>query len=177
MYAVVMIIPPEPILSELEELMKELNSFFNTSKALDYKPHITLKSLGKINESELEKIKQELEHVARTTKPFLIELENLRFYGSREDIPGIYISINKSEKLLELHKKLVLSLKKYSDRKDRSYKEMGNYFPHLTLVADDIKPEDLERAKRMKINYPKKFETSSISLFLKEQNSYFNFNF
>ena len=173
MYAIVMILPPEPLLKELEDLMVELNLRFHTSKALVYKPHITLKSLGKIDGYKVKKVHSELEEIADKTKPFIVELNNLRFYGSSKDIPGIYISVERTNDLFNLHKRVAISLKKYEDKKDRSYKEMENYNPHITLVADDITPKELEKAKKeLNTNYSNSFIANYITLLVRKESTF-----
>lgn len=149
---IVIIIPPESISQELEDMMRKLNSKYNTTKALFYKPHITLKSLGDIENINLENVVIGISDVVETIKPLSVNMHGLRFYGSREGINGIYISVKRSPELFTLHKKLVHKLGGYEDGKDRSYKELENWNPHLTLVGNDIDVKNLEKAKR-ELNY------------------------
>jgi len=144
----VVIIPPEPIEHELEGLMLNLNSRYHASKTLLHKPHITLKSLGRVSDKRFKEVGGEIGEITWYVEPFPLQMGGLRFYGSNENFPGVYIPVQKSPQLLDLHMRLATNLKPFSDRKDRSYKEFENYNPHLTIVGDDISPEDLERAKR-----------------------------
>lgn len=144
----VVIIPPEPIERELEGLMLKLNSKYHTSKALLHKPHVTLKSLGRISNKKFIDIGGEIGEISWYVEPFPLKMGGLRFYGSNENFPGVYIPAQKSPQLLDLHTRLATALKPFSDKKDRSYKEFENYNPHLTLIGDDISLEDLETAKR-----------------------------
>lgn len=143
----VMIIPPDEIVTELSKLMWTLNSRYGTSKAAVYKPHITLKSLGKINDDKFRKAIVDIADITEKIRRFQLHMEGLRFYGSNKNFLGIYIPVQRSDELFGLHKKLVMSLRKYDDGRDRRFKEMENWNPHLTLVGDDIKYAELERAK------------------------------
>ena len=162
-----MIIPPKPLANELESLMLKLNSQYYTSKALMYyKPHVTLKSLGKISDEKFKEASDEICCIAGDIEPFSLTMEGLRFYGSNESFSGIYIPVQKSPELVELHTKLATGLKPYSDRKDRSYKEFESWNPHLTLVGDDISSEDLEKAKKElhDVSYSYSFPVDKITL-------------
>ena len=161
---VVVIIPPEPIEHELEDLMLKLNSRYHASKALLHKPHVTLKSLGIISDKRFIEAGGEIGEATWYVEPFPLEMEGLRFYGSNENFPGVYIPVQKSSQLLDLHTRLATNLKPFCDKKDRSYKEFENYNPHLTLVGNDISPEDLERAKRelKNVNYSYSFPVDRI---------------
>ena len=118
---IVMIIPPKLLANELESLMLKLNSQYHTSKALMYyKPHVTLKSLGKISDEKFKEASGEICCIAGDIEPFSLTMEGLRFYGSNESFSGIYIPVQKSPELMELHTKLATRLNPYSDSKDRS---------------------------------------------------------
>ena len=163
---IVMIIPPELICQELEDVMKKLNSKYNTTEALLYKPHITLKSLGNIKNKDLENVVLGISNIVDTTKPLSVNMHGLRFYGSKEDIPGVYITVERRPELFSLHKRMVKKLGKYDDGKDRGYKELEGWNPHLTLVGDDINVENLERVKRelQHMTYSRSFPVDKITL-------------
>jgi len=163
---VVMIIPPQPIIGELEILMKKLNSRFNAAKALFYPPHITLKSLGKIEDENFKNVMIELADKVYDIDSFQLKMGNFRFFGSTPDYKGVYIPVERSPELLGLHNKLVKLLGKYDDGKDRSYKEMERYNPHLTLVGTDISDENLERAKKelSNVSYNYSFPVKKVTL-------------
>ena len=147
-YCIVMILPPEPLIDELSELMEKFNQCYNASSALNYKPHITLKSLGELDFYSFASASFDISKLAEETDPFVLHMEGLRFYGSREDIPGIYIPVQKTQELFDLHRKLATILKDYTDGKDRSFKELDNWKPHFTIVGPDISAKNLERAKK-----------------------------
>jgi 2'-5' RNA ligase len=147
MTQVVMIIPPKPVVDELLGLMKKLNLRYKASKALVYGPHITLKAMGRVPSENLIKVMSEIADITEDMRAFPLKIKGIRFYGSNANYPGIYYNVGLSETLMDLHEELVDRLNRYSDGKDRSYKELYNWRPHLTIVGDDISLANLKRAK------------------------------
>ena len=163
---IVIIIPPKPLYQKLEDLMKEFNLIYHTKKALLYKPHITLKSLGDVENKNLKDVMIGISGIIGTIKPLSVDMHGLRFYGSRKYINGIYIPVERSYELLSLHRRLVHKLRRYGDSKDRSYKELENFNPHLTLVGNDIDTKNLGKAKRelKDVIYSYNFSADKITL-------------
>ena len=163
--AVLMIEPPQHINNEILRQMFELNKKFETSKALEYTPHITLKSIGFVDYKKADEIVDIVGEMVKPIKPIILTAEGLRYYGSNQGIDGIYINVQKTPGIMNLHRKSVKILKRFED-KDRNYKEKDNFNPHITLVGDDITKENLAKAKkslrRKKVYY--KFPVDEVSL-------------
>jgi 2'-5' RNA ligase len=143
----VMIFPPEPEHTAFSQLMKKYNAKYHASKALQFPPHITVMSLGVIPDHRFEIVSERLWDLAKEAKPFFTHSSYLDFTGSDEDHRGIYVHFDKNSNLYGLHRMCVERLKKFSDGKDRSGKELENWRPHVTLVGTDIKDEELDMAK------------------------------
>jgi 2'-5' RNA ligase len=142
---VVVVMPPSRILKELDILMGELNSDYKTSYTIPF-AHVTLKSMGVVSDDKCIAAIKEVYKIAAETRPFTMDIGDIRYFGSNEDHPGVFLSIDKSKEALGLHTRLAAALKAYSDSEDRSYKELDCWNPHITLALIDEK-EELERAK------------------------------
>ncbi len=164
---IVMILPPKPLIDELAELTRKLNSRYNTHKALGLRPHITIKSLGEIDRKAYVNVLLETIDLAEELNQFTLDIEGKRFYGSIESIPGVYLSVKKGPKLVSLHKSILDVLGKYDDGRDRSFKEGDNWNPHLSIVVDDINEESLERSKNdlRDVEFSYSFPVDEITLY------------
>ena len=141
------LIPEEDVASELQYLMNDVNKHYDTSEALLWRSHVTVKSLGNVPDEKMVKIIPMMRNIAEETRPFNLILDGIRFYGSNQDFTGIYIPVVKTPELIDLHEKCVESFENY-DGKDRSFKEGKKFNPHLTLVGTDLRGRKLEDAKK-----------------------------
>ena len=147
-YTVIAIVPPKEHAGYLEILQRRWTTKYGAKGALNYPPHITLESLGEVeNKKQLNTIYSHIRKIAEKTKPFKINVKGIRFSGTNEKYPGIYLGVEKSKELGHLHEMLIEKLEKFGD-KDRAYKERGNYNPHMTLVGTDIGQKEYELAKK-----------------------------
>jgi 2'-5' RNA ligase len=144
---IVMILPPEPLADKLTKLARDLELRYNIHKPRKLRSHITVKSLGDISRDAYVNTLLKTIDLSEKFSPFTLYIEGKRFYGSIESIPGVYLSVKKTPQLVNLHKTIVDVLGKYSDGKDRSFKEGDNWNPHVTVVRPDISAKNLERAK------------------------------
>jgi 2'-5' RNA ligase len=153
-YQIVAIIPPENICKGIGALMLDLNKKYKTSKALDYKPHITLKSMGVVEDEKSREISEIVKGIADRTEPFTVEARGFRPYGSSASMHGIYMSV-RGRNLNRLHRSLTKRLGHFSDR-DRSEKENKNFSPHMTIVGSDIgkAPEDIRMLSAPYYRFP-----------------------
>lgn len=147
-YTVIAIIPPKEQEMYLGFLQRTWNKKYGVLKAPEYPLHITLKSLGEVEKKkELNIVYSHVIKIAEKTKPFKINVNGIRFSGTNEKYPGIYLGVEKSKELGRLHETLVEKLEKFADE-PRPHKELENYNPHMTLVGTDIGQEAYERAKK-----------------------------
>jgi 2'-5' RNA ligase len=150
-YQIVAIIPPDKVCESAGALMLDLNMKYKTSKALEYGPHITLKSMGLVENDRCQEISEIIKGIADRTEPFMLEARGFRPYGSNVSMPGIYMSV-KGRHLSRIHKNLAKRLGQFSDR-DRSEKENDNYSPHMTIVGSDIKAKHLKEIGKLTAPY------------------------
>lgn len=147
-YQIVAILPPDYMSEGMEQIMLSLNKKYKTSKALEYRPHITLKSMGMVDDEKTQNMEEIIENIAKSTKPFIVTAEGLRSYGTNKNFPGVYVPVKRTKGLVSVHEKLALSLGSFSD-KDRGGKELEKFNPHITLVGTDISKACLIRAQKL----------------------------
>jgi 2'-5' RNA ligase len=167
-YQIVAIIPPEFVCERIGDLMSDLNIKYKTSKSLNYEPHITLKSMGLVEDDASKEISEIVKGIAEKTEPFIIEARGFRTYGSSADKPGIYINI-RGKGLNRLHQRLVKRLGQFSD-KDRSEKENENFNPHLTIVGNDVEKKRLKDIEKLTAPYYR-FPVDNVFLITRNEKS------
>jgi|GEM_PF-2032515 len=152
-YTIIAIVPPKEYTGYISILQRRWNQKYgahekdSTPEALKYPPHMTLESLGEVEKKKLNLVYSHVRKIAEKTKPFKVTVEGIRFFGTNEKYPGIYLGVEISEELGLLHEMLVEKLEKFED-KDRADKERKNYNPHMTIVGKDIGQEAYEQAKK-----------------------------
>ena len=85
--------------------------------------------------------------LVKEVPPFHVHSAELEFTGSNDSYPGVYMHFERSPELYNLHELCVAYLQRFEDGKDRSYKKMEKWRPHLTLVGPDVSGEKLDIAK------------------------------
>lgn len=146
-YTIIAIVPPEAHAGYLRILQREWNCKYGAPDVLKYPPHITLKSLGEVGEKSLERVYHMVSGAAKKTEPLSISIDGIRFFGTNEDYPGIYLNVEKSKELQRLHEMLARKLREFED-KPRPHKELDNYNPHITILGKDIGRDAYEKAKK-----------------------------
>ncbi|HYG57969.1 MAG TPA: 2'-5' RNA ligase family protein [Symbiobacteriaceae bacterium] len=133
----VIILPPPDLYRELLAI-RERHPLLRTPAP----PHITVKSPFLYRQSGAVVIEQ-LEAVFEQWEPFEIQLGGLGVF--RNSV--LYVRVNESAALMDLHHDLVESLSGFVETLSEKY-DGGAYTPHLTL-ADKLAPDDLAEARKL----------------------------
>lgn len=91
--------------------------------------HITLKFFGEIEESQIVKISEILDEVAKNTKAFAISFSDFGFFRKDEKPKILFLGLNRNDDLKKLFNILEMKFDKIGIQK-----EQRNFNPHLTLL-------------------------------------------
>ncbi|MBU9723209.1 MULTISPECIES: 2'-5' RNA ligase family protein [Bacillaceae] len=142
------IVPPKEVLIRIEQFQRRWVS------ELKVEPHITLKAQGGLTPDKfwISKVKE----VCGNFKSFQVSLGEPSFFGDNI----LYLSINDSRLLHDLHHKIVQTIAP-SGNLIKQYFEMEAYVPHLTIgkaMQGGLTPTSLkmmeEKAKKDLTPYP-----------------------
>lgn len=130
------IIPPEPVLSQVEKIKLDISQKYNNKSALRSPAHITLHMPFEIKE---EKENQLIEKISafRFDESFTVELKNFSCFEPKV----IFIDVVKNETLNDLQKQLVFHVKSNLNIFNQ-YEDFRPYHPHLTIAFRDLKKTD-----------------------------------
>ncbi|OIO38950.1 MAG: 2'-5' RNA ligase [Candidatus Omnitrophica bacterium CG1_02_46_14] len=121
---------PETVRRELAGCIEKLSSFGGDVRWVEPKNlHVTLKFLGSVEESRLLSIRNELEKIARRSKPFVARLTSLRGFPRASDPQIVWAGVGEGvENLSELAKLTEESLR------DQGFQTEDRAFTaHVTL--------------------------------------------
>ena len=130
------IVPPEPLLSEIQGIKKDIFEKYQTKGALRSPGHITLHMPFSFEDGKEEKLISCLEDF-KFNQPFSIELENYSCFEPRV----IYINVKQQEVLTELQKQLVQHVKRNLQLFNQSDDRRG-FHPHITVAFRDLKKQN-----------------------------------
>ncbi|MDX2173099.1 MAG: RNA 2',3'-cyclic phosphodiesterase [Bacteroidota bacterium] len=150
------IIPPSPIINEIEDMKKKIVLLHNTKGALRSPAHITLHRPFEWKEKNEEILINQLSQF-KSEKPFLIPLKNFGFFEPRV----VFINVPNSKGLTELY----TELKHFCQKKLKLLNEVNDlrgFHPHITIAFRDLK-------KPLFYELKKEFES-------KEYNNSFNYS-
>jgi 2'-5' RNA ligase len=124
-----------------EQLPKE-----NSKLTLQKRFHLTLKFLGEVSETNIEKIDEKLKKIR--IEPFSINLDDIGVFPNKDYIRVIWIDLNPKEKIIELQQKIDSALGGLFEKDTR-------FHPHITLararfIKDKIK--FINSLKKIKID-------------------------
>ncbi len=132
---------------------------FNSAKALNSPPHITLVPPFKCDYETEKKILYSLEEIAKSTKEFYITLNGFNRFGEKV----IFVDVERNEELFQLRDKVMSYMESIlPDLKNNSSK----FRPHLTIAFRDLKKEIFPEAWKYfsKIEYYRIFKAPDIKL-------------
>lgn len=150
------IVPPEPILTNLSKIMKDISASLDSHKALTFPPHITL--VHRFRTDNYKELIHQLKKYGERNEPFEV---NLLKIGHFEDPPIIFVDTSGSEKvhseLLELVKifrtpwiRETFLKGKYGDKQQKYVLEYGSpyikefYNSHLTIAGPDVNEKNFK---------------------------------
>lgn len=119
--------------------------------------HLTLRFLGEVSDSDIEKIKELLKEIK--VKPFNVELSNIGVFPNENYIKVVWIGFEDNIDIINLQQKIENSLQSI-------FKKEKRFHPHITLgrvkfVKD--KPKFVEALKEIKVE-KKQFEVTQFKL-------------
>lgn len=127
------IVPPEPLLSQIQDIKKNIFKDYGTKGSLLSPGHITLHMPFSWEEEKEEKLITSLQSF-KFNQHFSVSLYNFSCFEPRV----IYINVNNSEPLFELQKQLVTHAKKNLQLFNQS-DDMRGFHPHVTVAFRDLK--------------------------------------
>lgn len=127
------LVPPAEIFDKAQEIRIRIRDEFGIKYALKSPPHITLKMPFSYNEAKEELLVKKLSEHLNTQKPFCIKMTGVGVFGKRV----IFLSVEKSEQLLQLQQQLKVFCKRALNLTDELSDR--NFHPHLTLAFKDLK--------------------------------------
>ena len=147
---------------ELKEFFIELQNNLPKEDAkltLTKAYHLTLKFLGEVPETNIEKIKEQLKKIK--FEDFEINLNNIGVFPNENYIRVVWVGIDPKEQVIELQKNIEDSLKEFNFKKDFSF------HPHITLARVKFvkdKPNFIDSLKKIKIDKNKKLMVKNFKL-------------
>lgn len=127
------IVPPEPSLSAIQKIKKDVFDTYGTKGALRSPGHITLHMPFSWEENKEEKLIAGLQSF-RFEKDITIQLKNFDCFEPRV----IFIDVIKNTILEELQKSLVQHVKKQLQLFNQA-DDMRGFHPHITIAFRDLK--------------------------------------
>lgn len=130
------LVPPEPILSDIQNIKLSIFEKYQTKGALRSPGHITLHMPFSFEDDKEEKLMQCLNEF-KFELPFEIALKNYQCFEPRV----VYIAVNENEQLTQLQKQLVLHVKRNLQLFNQSDDKRG-FHPHITVAFRDLKKQN-----------------------------------
>jgi 2'-5' RNA ligase len=128
------IIPPSPILEDALKLKHYFKDYYHSKASLNSPPHITLHMPFQWKEEKETLLIKALEDFNPDVASFNIKLSGFGSFPPRV----IFIDVEKSEMLLQLHTALHQYFKKSLNIFNANYKDKP-FHPHITLAFRDLK--------------------------------------
>lgn len=130
------IVPPEPLLSEIQKIKLDIFETYQTKGALRSPGHITLHMPFSFEEEKEQKLISCLEDF-KFQKSFTIGLNKFACFEPRV----VYIHVNEQPLLTDLQKKLVQHVKQNLQLFNQSDDKRG-FHPHVTVAFRDLKKQN-----------------------------------
>ena len=127
------IIPPEPLLSEIQNIKQDIFEKYQSKGALRSPAHITLHMPFSFEESKEDKLINCLNEF-KFDKSFLINLKNYNCFEPRV----IFIDVQHQDELFGLQRQLVNHVKRGLNLFNQS-DDMRGFHPHITIAFRDLK--------------------------------------
>ncbi|MBP8034301.1 MAG: 2'-5' RNA ligase family protein [Bacteroidia bacterium] len=127
------IVPPEPLLSEIQNIKQSISDNYQSKGALRSPGHITLHMPFSFEEDKEHKLIDCLNEFQFNTT-FPISLNNYGCFEPRV----VFISVDKQSELFDLQKQLVNHVKRNLNLFNQS-DDMRGFHPHITIAFRDLK--------------------------------------
>jgi 2'-5' RNA ligase len=152
------LLPNERLQEEVTKLKEYAAIYFSTRRALTSPPHITLQPPFVWEGNNLDPIRATIKDVCQIHFPFEITLKNFHHFSTRV----IFIDVEISEPLIQLHQNLRKQMREEHQLEDR----FDSFHPHMTVAFKDLKKEIFPDAWAYfsKLNYQKSFIVDQLTL-------------
>lgn len=127
------IVPPEPLLSEIQNIKQSIYANYQSKGALRSPGHITLHMPFSFDESKEDKLINCLSEF-QFNSIFPISLNNFDCFEPRV----IFINVQQQSELFDLQKQLVSHVKRHLNIFNQS-DDMRGFHPHVTIAFRDLK--------------------------------------
>lgn len=128
------ILPPSPILEEIDELKLYFKRQYQSKASLNSPPHITLHMPFEWKEEKEVKLITALTAFSKNQNSVILQLENFGCFEPRV----IFINVVKNPLLDSLQKELHQAFKKELNLFNAQYRDLP-FHPHITLAFRDLK--------------------------------------
>ena len=154
------LVPDEPLFSRVTDLKLHFKEKYESRRALNSPPHITLQMPFKWRKDRQNRIEDMLLQVASETSPFQISLKGFGFFEPRV----VYVDVLESEPLNLLQKNIGKAVKEHL----KLVSELGErpFRPHITVAFRDLKKPMYFKAKEefQKAEFLADFDVADICL-------------
>lgn len=131
------IVPPEPLLTEIQEIKQDIFQKYQTKGALRSPGHITLHMPFSFEEEKEQKLISCLDAFV-FNESFSITLINYACFAPRV----VYINVEEQNSLIELQKLLVQHVKRNLQLFNQSDDRRRGFHPHITVAFRDLKKQN-----------------------------------
>ena len=136
------LVPEEPLYSTVMELKEYFKEHYQSRKALNSPPHVTLQMPFKRRPDREDRVDEMLQRVADTCEEFQLRLNGFGFFEPRV----VYIDLEESKPLISLHKEVGKAVREHlklvNDLGERPFR------PHMTIAFRDLKKPLFFEAKK-----------------------------
>jgi len=135
------------------EVFDELRKIYGLKLVSPENLHVTLKFLGEIEESKVDKIHESMQQALKDFKSFEIDFRGVGTFPSLKYIRVVWIGIDKNkERIVEIQKAIDEKL-----FKNLNFKKESRFDPHLTIARVKIPKEKQKIIKTVSRFKNKKF--------------------
>ena len=151
---------PEQLKSEIQVITEEISEKYQTRKALNSEPHITIIPPFWYPNTKTDTLKNVITHVSKFTWDFPIELDGYNTFPRNV----LFIEVLMSEDLQLCHDQTYNCLPRDLFYKIKRY---PSYHPHITIAFKDIGNNEFAEAKReyLPLEFSRIFNFESIALY------------
>lgn len=135
------IVPPQPIVDQVNALKLYCREHYNTKGALQSPPHITLHMPFLWKEKNEESLKNSLKAFCERESNFEVELQNFSAFAPKV----IFVKVEENRHLLSLQQQLTRFCRVNLNLLNANYKELP-FHPHVTIAFRDLKKPAFAKA-------------------------------
>ena len=135
------LVPPDDIQERITEIKQYFADRYNSSRALQSPPHITLQIPFEWPAADVPKLEESLKGFAARRLSIPVTLSGFAAFVPRV----IYVDVVKSPELLELQKDLMSYIEENLGIADR-LSQTRPFVPHVTVAFSDLTQENFQKA-------------------------------